>query len=72
MFYNPIFHNDNSITYWLESFGWVHRAHPSNVSSKTLHNWRAQDVRKWKAAMLKRGFIQRDGKWIPEHKLTET
>lgn len=25
--YNPTFHNDGTVTYWRDSFGWAHRVH---------------------------------------------
>ena len=65
----PVFHQDGTITYWLDSYGWFHRAHPVNVSKNAMETWRAQDRKKWTTAMLKRGFIQKGGVWQPAHNM---
>ena len=61
----PTFHKDGSITYWRDSYGWFHRVHPVFVNKTVLESWRAKDRKKWAAAMLKRGFIQKGGVWQP-------
>jgi hypothetical protein len=72
MSYNPIFHHDGSITYWVNFYGWFHRVHPAKISAKDVASWRAKDRRKWGDAMLKRGFIRKGGKWIPAHNIAST
>ena len=69
--HNPTFHQDGTITYWVDSYGWFHRRHPCNVPKNVVAQWRAQDRRKWAAAMIKRGFIQKGGVWQPAHEMKE-
>ena len=67
--YNPVFHKDGTVTYWLDSYGWFHRVHPANVKTKAMKEWRAKDRKKWGAAMLMRGFVKKSGKWVPAHEM---
>jgi hypothetical protein len=69
--YNPIFHKDNTITYWDDSRGWFHRKHPSMIPRKIIETWRAQDRKKWGLAMLGRGFVKKNNVWQPAHELKE-
>lgn len=69
--YNPVFHRDGSITYWKDSYGWIHRVHPSKIHVKTIAQWRTQDRKKWALAMLKRGFVKRNNVWVPQHSAGE-
>jgi hypothetical protein len=69
--YNPTFHKDGTITYWVDSYGWFHRKHPSTVPPKVIADWRAQDRKKWALAMIARGFVKRSGKWVPAHPLSQ-
>lgn len=71
MDYNPTFHKDGSITYWLDSKGWIHRVHPAKVSKAAIEQWRVSDRKKWALAMLKRGFIKRNNTWVPQHEARE-
>jgi hypothetical protein len=68
--YNPTFHKDGSITYWRESHGWIHRVHPSRVDGRSIRGWSKQEKEKWAAAMLTRGFVKKNNKWVPVHSLT--
>jgi len=67
--YYPTFHKDNSITYWVESYGWFHRKHPAQIPTKVIAEWRAQDRKKWALAMIARGFVRKGNKWIPQHEI---
>lgn len=67
--YKPTFHKDGSITYWIDSYGWFYRKHPAQIPSKIILEWRAQDHKKWARAMLARGFVCKDNKWVPVHEL---
>lgn len=69
--YNPTFHQDGTVTYWLDSYGWFHRVHPANVNKKAMKTWRAKDRKNWQAAMLKRGFVKRGNVWVPVHELKD-
>lgn len=70
--YNPTFHQDGSITYWLDSYGWFHRVHPRKIGKKVLQEWRAKDRKSWEKSMTKRGFVKRNNVWVPYHELKET
>lgn len=69
--YNPVFHKDNSITYWDDSRGWFHRVHPCKIPKRIIENWRASDRKKWAKAMLSRGFVKKNNVWMPAHEIKE-
>lgn len=63
--HSPTFHKDGSITYWMESRGWIYRVHPSKVARRALGTFTDLEMRKWQRAMFQRGFVNAGGQWIP-------
>lgn len=69
--HSPTFHKDGSITYWMESRGWIYRVHPSKVTRRALGTFTDLEIRKWQRAMIQRGFIYRHNVWIPANHFNE-
>lgn len=62
--YRPIFHHDNTVTYWHDSYGWFHRAHPLNVPASVRGRWERKDRERWLGAMKLLGYECIAGTWI--------
>lgn len=61
--YRPKFHKNNTITYWHEQHGWIHRVHPLKITYKTLENWEHKDYKRRFDMLTDMGYVQRNGKW---------
>lgn len=66
--YNPRFHQDGTITYWRDSYGWFYRVHPALIPGVIIAVWDKKYIAKWENAMGKKGYIKVRGKWIPGFK----
>lgn len=63
--YHPKFHKNNTITYWHEVHGWIHRVHPLKISSEVFNEWRLKDRRKRIAMIIELGYVIRNGgQWV--------
>ena len=62
--YNPIFHDNDTITFWYESYGWFHRVHPIKVPVKVRNTWSPKNKGRWLALMKKLGYENIAGSWI--------
>lgn len=62
--YNPIFHGDDTITYWRDSYGWFHRVHPVNVPRTVRNTWSEKNKARWLGVMKKLGYTDISGSWI--------
>lgn len=47
--YNPIFHKDGTVTYWLDSYGWFHRKHKLTIPGAVVAKWSKKYRDKFKA-----------------------
>lgn len=65
----PIFHRDNSVSYFWPAYGWNMKIHPAQIQTMVISTWSKIDRERWAKAMLRRGFIKRGGQWVPAHEI---